>query len=533
MIHIFQMMRAVAPKSMRATRCVFLGAVGSMLACAHHPAPAQATSQPAQAAPVRDALVEQTPDPEVWRSLPPKTPALAPMTLPTPTRQTLANGLQIISVEKPALPLVHVSLVFRSGSAQDPNQKPGVAGFMADMLKMGTDKLSAKAISEKIESQGANLDIDVTRDAISLSVTVLKENLAPVLEILADMVLHPSFETKEMERMRKMRLSAIVQRYTDPSATARRVFNELAFASHPYAHDPLGTKQSTQHIARQDLKAFHQAYIRPSNMAVVAVGDLHADEAKAIFEKMFGFWQAPSYYANFADIPTTQPATVTLIPRAEAPQSQVLVGELGLPRNTEDFYPLVLCNAILGGLFNSRINMNLREDKGWTYGAFSGFDYLRASGTFFVRSGIRTDATEPAIREILKEIAQIRNTDVEPDELANAKNRYGLSLPGYFQNISSIADMMTNIYLYDLALDYYQTLPQHLEAVRASDVRRVATAHLHPEQMHVVVVGDPQQVKEPLERLGRGPIQMRDAQGFLLPQTSPTGPETSATATQK
>lgn len=427
-------------------------------------------------------------------------------------KSQLANGLTLVAVQKQSLPLVHVSVVIKSGSAQDPLRLEGLASFMADMLKMGTARHSAQAIAQAVEMQGASLDVGTDEDSIVMSASVLKENLPNVLDVMADVLLHPTFATHEMQRARKLRVSTLSQLDNEPVHLSRRVFRQVVFGPHAYGHVPIGTAPGLQNIKRQDLKAFYAAHVRPANVAVVLVGDLSASEAEDHITRRLAAWSGLPQTQPPPIAPVERAAQVVFVPRPKAPQSQVVVGNLGVSRDTADYYPLVMCNAILGGLFNSRINMNLREDKGWTYGARSTFDFKRERGPFFVAAGIRTDVTGEAIREILGEIAKMRDTDVTQEELSNAKNRYSLSLPGYFQTVEGISSMLANLYLFNLPDDYYQKLPENLAAVTVADVRRVATTYLHPDRLSIVVVGDPDHVVAELGNLGRGAVLSLDAQ---------------------
>lgn len=482
--------------------------------CSHAQAPAAAIAAAAISAPAAPQ------DPDAWRKMRPATGPLPTLKAPLGHKTQLDNGLTLVSVHKEALPLVHISVVVKSGSAQDPAALPGLAAFMADMLKMGTRTQSAQAIAEAVETQGASLDVSTDEDNIMVSATVLKANVGPVLDVIADVLRHPTFAKDEMERGRKLRVSTLSQLDSEPVHLSRRVFREVVFGSHAYGHVPMGNAAGLKKVKRQDLKAYYKTHVRPANVAVMVVGDLSASEAEAHVSKRLGGWNGPPETQTPPATPVEASTQVALVPRPGAPQSQVVVGNLGVARGTPDYYPLVMCNAILGGLFNSRINMNLREDKGWTYGARSTFDFKREKGPFFVAAGIRTDVTGEAIREMLGEIAKMRDTDVSEEELNNAKNRYSLSLPGYFQTVEGVSSMLANLYLFNLPDDYYQKLPENLAAVTVADVRRVATTYLHPDKLSIVVVGDPAHVEPALRDLGRGPVVHLDAEGHIVAASS-------------
>lgn len=449
-------------------------------------------------------------------SAPPPSGPAPVIRAPVPTRTTLDNGLTVLTVHKPGLPLVSLAVIVRSGSAADPSARPGVAGFVAEAMRTGTKTRTAEQIADEVETRGAVLHASASEDSLTIEVTALEENFPAVFDVLADVLMNPKFDAKEIERVRRRRLGRLAQSMDDPRSTAGRVFRRVVFGDHPYGHRVIGTEASLNKIARKDLTTFYGSHLRPSNAAVVVVGSLDDESALEHVRQRLGSWQGGNGTTEPpSDAQYLTPAVV-LIGRDKAPQSQLRIGHLGVQRSHQDYFPLVMCNAILGGLFNSRINMNLREDKGYTYGARSAFDFLRSRGSFVVATGVETGVTLPAIREILKEIATIRDADVSAEELNNAKSRYSLSLAGYFQTVDAVASMIGNIYAYDLPLDYYQKLPERIGRVTIEDVRRVAQAHLQPDKLSIVVVGDAKEVKDSLAELKRGDVQSRDAAGNPL-----------------
>jgi len=448
-----------------------------------------------------------------FRATPPPPGPLPAFHAPVATRTKLGSGLSIFSVEKDELPLVSASITFRSGTAADPSTRPGLVGFLGDVLRSGTTSRSADQIADAIESRGAALHVGIDEDSITFSFTALAENFAPVFEVVADVLGNPAFSAKEIERVRKRRLGALAQSMDDAHSTAGRVFDRVVFGDHPYGHSVLGTEAALKAIGQQDLRKFFDQHIRPANAAVILVGSLAKANALAVVNKTLSSWKGKAGLTS--PPPDAKPLAggIVLVKKTGAPQSQLRIGELGVARSDPDYFPLVMCNAILGGLFNSRINMNLREDKGYTYGARSHFNFTRGRGSFVVGTGVETSVTAPAITEVLKEIETMRDTNVTAGELHDAKSRYSLSLPGYFQTVGAIAGMMGNIYTYDLPLDYYQKLPAQIRAVSIKDVRRVAEAHLRLDRLAIVIVGDPDKTEGPLSKLGLGPVQHRDAMG--------------------
>ncbi len=482
--------------------------VSALIAMLCHCGSQKKAAPPPAAAPPSDAFRTEIPKPGPQ-------PALH---APVPESHTLPNGLTVLTHEKTGLPLVSAQVVIRSGSAQDPPNLPGLASFTAEMLRAGTFKRTAEAISKEVESRGTSIDIETDEDAITISVTALKENFDAVFEVVADIVQHARFVPAEIERTRKQRLENIRLSQDAPAYVANYVFRQTLYGPHPYGHAPLGTREAIEKIKNHDLFAFYTHFFQPSNAGVVLVGDLPGAAAVKLVENRLGLWKGGT--ATRKPPPPSEPgkSEVVLVDRPDAPQSQLVLGMLAAARSDPDYYTLGVLNSILGGAFNSRINMNLREDKGYTYGARSYFDFMRGRGPFFVQTGVRTDATAPAIREVLREIDGIRQADVSDEELNNAKNRYILSLPGLFQTVDGIGDNIATLFVYDLPLDNLQKIPEHVAAITKADVRRVAQKFLDPGQLIIVVNGDKSKIGESLTGLQRGAVRQANAEGKPVSQ---------------
>jgi zinc protease len=450
---------------------------------------------------------------EPFRQQPPAGAGELALQLPSATRTSLGNGLSVVALTQRNLPLVHARVVIRSGSAADPGDIPGLAGFLAEMLEAGTPGRSATEVAAAVENLGSSLSVSADTDTVQVSFTCMTEHFAAILAVVADVVRNPAFAEDELVRVRERQLAELAQALANPGSMAARRFRERVYPGpHPYAHTTLGSDAGIRAVSGESLRSFHQRYFRPQNAAVVVVGDVETEAAVAAMQEQFGTWaddfpggaQGSNRPWHEDDHMLLQPRAIDLVHKAGAPQSQLRIGHVSVSRHHAEYFNLVIMNAILGGVFNSRINMNLREDKGYTYGARSYFDFALLQGPFVVYAGVRTDATAAAIREVLKEIDTIRSADVSEAELTQAKNAYTLSLPGYFQSISGIAGMLASLYLFDLPLDYFQTLPEKLRAVTVADVRRVAQSFLHPESLQIVVVGDRDKVQTDLAALDYG-----------------------------
>ena len=454
-------------------------------------------------------------NPEFRRAVPPPGPSPI-LVAPEAILTRLPNGLTLITIEKRNLPLVHATMVFKSGSASDPANRWGLAGFTNTILKTGTTSLSSNEIADAVETRGSSIGNHVGGDSSSLSFRALTESFHPVLEVFADIIKNPSFTPAEIERQRVQRLTALSQASDSPQRTANVVFHRTLYGPHPYGHTVLGNESSLKDITAEDLRSFYNNHYRPENAALIIVGDISSKDARSAVEKSFGQWSAGKGVTLPPEAPSPPAPGVFLVNKANAPQSQLRIGHLGVARTNPDYFSIVLMNAILGGTFNSRINMNLREDKGYTYGAGSHFDFRKSVGPFAVSTGVRTDVTLPAIEEVLKEIKTMRETDASEEELQNAKNRYSLALPGYFQTVGGIASMYSKVFTFDLPLDYYRELPGKLAAVSVADVRMAAQKYLHPDTMVILVVGDKAQVAGELPKLNRGDLQELDSTGDPL-----------------
>jgi len=454
---------------------------------------------------------------EPWRNTVPSPGAETMAQLPSAKRSELPNGLTLYVVEAHNLPIVAANVVFRSGSAADPTELPGLAGFTAAMLDEGTSKRDALQIANEVYALGATLNTGSQTDASNASVRSLKQNAAASMSILSDVVLNPAFPAKEVDRIRNDRMTALMQQRDQPWPTALRVMNACLFGpSHPYGHTALGTQESLKKISRDDLTKLYASTYSPKNAALIIVGDVTEAEAKKLATDAFGAWKGNATPATIPAAGTTVTSRAVIVDKPGSNQTMLLAGQMGVKRSDADYEKLDVMNTVLGGLFSSRINLNLREDKGYSYGAFSFIGQNRGVGPLMAGAAVRGDATGPSIEEILKEVTKIRDAGVTADELKLAKESIVRSLPANFETSGSTAGTMASIYMYDLPLDYYQTLPTRVNAITTDDVLQVAKKHLVPERMVVVAVGDRSKIESQIAKLNLGTIAYRDADGKEL-----------------
>jgi predicted Zn-dependent peptidase len=338
--------------------------------------------------------------------------------------------------------------------------------------------------------------------------------LDSALALMADVALHPGFPAKELDRLKKERSTALLQQKDRPTVMANMAFNAIVFGEqHPYGRPLSGTEGSTQAITRTDVLRHYGTYFVPNNAALIVVGDVSADDVARRVERLFGTWKRGTVAsANFPQAPATATTTVYLVDKPGAPQSSVRIGTVGVPRSTEDYFPLLVMNTILGGSFTSRLNQNLRETKGYTYGAGSSFDMRQVAGPFVASAEVTAAKTDSSLLEFFKEIRGIRDT-VPATELEKAKRYLQLQLPSQFETTGGVAGRLVPLVLYGLPLDYYNTYAQRLSAVTQSDVQRVASKYVDPSHLAVVVVGDRASVEPAVRAIGLGPVTIRDMTG--------------------
>jgi zinc protease len=470
-------------------------------------------------APVKSAEnegVESVNVDEAWRANPPKGGSSKALVLETPLSATLPNGLQLILIERHGVPIVAASLVIRNGSDSNPADKPGLASFTAAMLDEGTSTRNALQIADDVARLGASLATASSVDSSSVTTRALTRNFAATMDIVADVVLKPSFPADELERQRSSRLAQLVQTKEDPRDIAPRVTSLVLYgASHPYGYPEVGTEASVKAMTRDDMLAFWKQNYVPNNAALIVSGDITMPQLRAMADKAFGSWQRGTPARPTLTLPATNMAKVVIVDTPGAPQTQLRVATLGAPRSSPDFRPMQLLNIPLGGNFGSRINMNLREKNGYSYGASSQFTFRRAAGLFQVGSGVRTDVTAPAVTEILNELKGVLDKPLSATELTEAKDSLSNSLPGAFETNANAVANYSNVFTYDLGLDYYANYAEQVKAVTLAQTAAVAGKYIVPNRLVIVAVGDRSKIEPELKKLNM-PIEIRDREGKVV-----------------
>ena len=451
---------------------------------------------------------------EPWRNTVPGAGASVVVKLPMAKRFRLQNGLTVLLVENHRLPVVASTLVLRSGSAQDPTDLAGLSGFTSSMLDEGTQKRDALAIANELHGLGASLNTGSSVDGSTIGCRSLKATAGATMSILSDVALHPSFPEKDVERVRDDRVTALTQQRDSPNQTASRLMWSCLYGpTHPYGHITLGTADGLKKISRDDMVRFYQAYYTPQNAALVFVGDLSEAEARKLANDALGTWSGPPTETPVPPQGTMVSSRVVIVDKVGMPQTALRVVQLGLKRSDPDFEKMDLANTILGGLFSSRINMNLREAHGYTYGAYSQLSENRGQGPFLIGTSVRTDVTGASIDEILKEVHAMVEKPVTDDELRMAKESTVRTLPAAFQTTYNTAGTIATLYLYDLPPDYYQTLPGRISAITGQDVQAVSKKFLAPDRMVIIAVGDRSKIEPQIMKLNLGNVAYRDLDG--------------------
>ena len=449
---------------------------------------------------------------EAWRLTQPKPAAVSTAPLPNAKTFKLDNGLTVYVVEQKALPIVAGQLVVRSGSASDPAGKAGLAGYTAAMLDEGTSKRDALQIAEQLEALGGSLGTGSGTDGSFINWSSIKTTAPQVMALASEVVLDPSFPAADVERVRNDRLTSILQQKDSPFQTAFRVlYSTMYGANHPYGHVALGNDDEVKTITRDELVDFWRTSYAPQNAALVLAGDITQSEAKELAEKAFGKWRGSGREVPRPPMGTPIPERVVIVDKAGAPQTAVAVAQIGMARNDPNYEKMNVMNQVLGGLFASRVNMNLREKHGYTYGAFSFQQDNRGAGPFVVGAAVRTDATGPAIEEMLKEVRGMQDAPVTADELSLAKESVSRSLPALFETSGSTVGTIGNLYLFELPPDYYAGLPARIANLSEADVQGVAKTFLKPNDMKVIAIGDRAVIEPQIEKLNLGTITYRGA----------------------
>jgi zinc protease len=425
----------------------------------------------------------------------------------------LPSGIRLVTAPVPKLPVVTVLVIVDAGSANDPPGKEGVAALTAAALLEGGEELDGAAIAERFEQLGTSVESGADWDSAFIKITTLSEKLEQATILLGQTISSPVFPEREVERLRSERLAEILQLETEPRGLADEKFAEFLYPPESrYSKPDEGDSVSVRALSRGDVADFYRARYRTAATTVVVAGDISTDRARDLVTRAFSSWPEGT--------PPSRPVTATprsnrrqlhVVNKVDAPQSELRVGHVGLQRKHPDFFRVVVMNAVLGGLFGSRINLNLREAHGYTYGASSYYDWRRAPGPFVVSTAVQSEVTAPALREILNEIARIRSEPISESELSLAKDYLAGVFPIRYETTAAIASALASLVVYDLPADYYDSYRRNITAVTAEDVLVAAKVHIRPDELQTTVVGDARVIRQTVVDLGLGDVHVHGA----------------------
>jgi len=432
---------------------------------------------------------------------------------PSIDRATLPNGLRVAVAPMPRLPIVTVLALVDAGASCDAAGHEGAASLTVGALAEGTTRLDGTRLTEQFESLGTGLSSSGDWDDATAHIAVTPARLETAIALLGEVLTDPAFAARDVERLKAERLAELMQQQVEPRSLADDKFSEFLFVPESrYARPGGGSAASVRALDAAQLRAFHLARYAPGATTLVFAGDVDVRRAMQLADRAFGAWRgvAPSE-GRVNDRDARRPREVHIVNKTGAPQSELRVGHRGVPRAHPDYFAIVVMNALLGGLFSSRINLNLRERNAFTYGARSTFEWRRGAGPFVVSTAVKTEVSDAATREILREIGKMREETVTADELSLATAYLDGVFPIRYETTNAVAQAIAIAQVHGLGDDYYTRYRERIRAVTAADVRRAAELYLHPEELLVLAVGDATAIRGPMEALGVGPVTVHDA----------------------
>jgi zinc protease len=426
--------------------------------------------------------------------------------------------MQLVVSPVRKLPVATVIALVDAGAVCGYRGREGIAQLTASLLLEGTEQNDGVELVERFERLGASVDASADWDGAAVTLTALIEHLEPAVTLLGEVLRSPSFPQREVERLKAERLAELLQLRAEPRGLADEMFTRFLYEpGSRYAIPEGGSEHSVELITRDDVLRFYGWRYRPAAVTLIIAGDIGPDDAERLAKNTFGDWSgtAPEPVTT-SDKPARRSRALHIVSKPDAAQAELRIGNVGLPRNHPDYYGAMVMNAIRGGLFSSRINLNLRETHGYTYGAFSHFDWRRQAGPFMVSTAVQSESTGPAAREAIREIERIRSEKVSADELSLATSYLDGVFPIRYETTEAIAGALATLVQYALPDEFYDTYRERVRSATADDVLRVARAHLHPEALQLLVVGDLDSVHQPLEALHFGPVTIYDTEGQVL-----------------
>ena len=433
-----------------------------------------------------------------------------PYHFPAFERHRLDNGLTVISAHLAGRPLIAAQLILEGGAGVEPTELAGVTALLARALPEGTEDRDAVAFVEAAERLGAEVHADAGWETLVATAEVPRRHLAPALLLMAEMLLQPALPSHEVDRLREERLNDLLQAAAEPRRRVERAFSAAIYAPDvPYARLLGGDETTVPRLGREVLVARHASILDPREATLVVAGDLTDIDLLDQVEAAFGAWRATGGHptrGRLAD--DAGPPRILVVDRPGSPQAEVRIGHVGLPRRIDDFHAVAVMSVILGGLFNSRLQRLLREERGYTYGIGAGFDFRRSAGPFAVRTAVQTEVTGPAIADILGELRRIREAPIEVAELREARDFLIGVFPLRFEVAAQVVGAISGLVVHDLPDDELDRYRPVVAALTPEHVRDAALRHVRPDDASIVLVADADQVVPQLEAAGIGPIEV-------------------------
>ncbi len=450
---------------------------------------------------------------------PPEPGPLRRFDFPKVQELTLSNGMRVLVAERHTLPIVSLRLIIDAGSLREPEDKTGVASLTGSLLREGTGALTGEQIAERMGRLGAQYSTSGTYSFASMDLTTLSTAFGEALALAAPTVTAPSVPQREFDRVRAQAIAQYEQSHASVEGIAQDVFLQAVFQpSAPMARRPGGTKASLSGLTRDDVVSWHRSMYAPAAATALLVGDITVPEARRLMERAFGAWKTPAPRLT-TPVNAARPSSgtrVILVDRPGSVQSALRIGHTSLTATDPEYLPMVALNRVLGGGFNARVNMNLREKHGYTYGAFSNMDLRKAGSVYLISSSVRTDATDSALVEAIGEYKRIASEVVPGDELSGATNNVVASFPSSVQSVQELQARIQQLIIWDLPLDYWASYRERLAAVTPSDLQRAGRAHLVPDALTIVVVGDLSKIEQPVRARSLGAVEVWDADGHKV-----------------
>ena len=449
---------------------------------------------------------------ESFRKTPPAPLDPAPFDLAKPFETTLANGLKVVIIENDRVPLVNFRLAFKYGAVNDPADMPGLSEAAAKMLNEGTATRTSRQIAEEVDRIGGGLSASVSADNTIVAASAVTMYASEILGLMADIVLNPSFPEKELNIYRENSREELKLHHSQADFLAGERAAKILFGEHPYGVVST-TNAMLDNLSAETLAEFHRAVFIPNNAVFIAVGDVKSEALVAELNSLFGEWrQGEVKTVEFPAFPERTQRTLSIVNRPNSSQANIILGNLSIKRTDPDFFPLTVMNMVLGGGASSRLFMNLREEKGYTYGAYSSLEARRLTGLFESAAEVRTAVTGDSLKEFFYELERIRTTPVPEEELNDAKNYLTGSFPLRMETQEGLTNQIVSQQLFHLTDDYLQTYRDNINAVTAEDVQRVAQKHIHLDTLAMIIVGDAAQLLEQVGPYSEN-IEVYDAEG--------------------